>query len=209
MRRLLFVLPLCLFFAPGRPADSAASRVPVPEADINPDDVLPTAEQYEELARTDPIAFLKAGILRYHREVRGYQAVLVKQDAHRRQAAPGGNSQRLVSRRPVQRADALDRRSDRPRRPGPVRQGRERGQDAGSSQKPRRPNARRRRRGSRHRRGRATRGRALQLREFGLKKGSERTLAAWEAALKRGNLKVEYLGVQRRSKNAMAASATC
>jgi hypothetical protein len=32
------------------------------------------------------------------------------------------------------------------------------------------------------------------LPEFGLKKGTERTLAAWTAAQKRGHLKAEYLG---------------
>jgi hypothetical protein len=34
------------------------------------------------------------------------------------------------------------------------------------------------------------------LREFGMKKGTERTLAAWEAAQKRGNLHFEYLGIR-------------
>lgn len=196
MRRLLLILPLCLIFAPSPQLDSAAPRAPVPEAEINPDDALPTAERFVELARTDPIAFLKASILRYQREVRGYQAVLYKQEfiggtlhpfetidvafqdepyglVLRWRGLCIGRADRVLYVKGANGDKMLARPKNRAARMlvGDVVARDTDGADARAAGR-------------------------YSLREFGLKKGSERTLAAWEAAQKRGNLRVEYLGIK-------------
>jgi hypothetical protein len=196
MRRILLILPLCLIVAPSRPAAGPASRAPVPEADVNLTDSLPTSAQLEELARKDVVAFLKACVLRYEKEVKGYQAVLVKQEF------VGGKLN------PVESIDVWFRddpysvlmrwKGDCPARADRALYVRGANDDKTLA----------------HPKNRAARmlvgdvvardtdgpdARAVSrysLREFGLRKGAERTLAAWEAAQKRGTLRAEYLGIQ-------------
>src|SRR5438876_2963892 len=71
-----------LLALPGGAAVSPAPRAaPVPVAEtVTADDALPTAAEMEKLARTDAPAFLRACIRRYDKEVRGYTAVLEKQE---------------------------------------------------------------------------------------------------------------------------------
>lgn len=60
---------------PGRTASVAPSfGGPISDAP------LPTQSEFDELARTDPIAFLNAARTRLHREVRTFKATLVKQE---------------------------------------------------------------------------------------------------------------------------------
>jgi Protein of unknown function (DUF1571) len=196
MRRLLLILPLCLIVAPSRPAAGPASRAPVPGAEVNRSDALPTAKQLEQLAQKDVIAFLKACILRYEKEVRGYQAVLVKQE--------------FISGKlnPVETADVWFRDD-----PFSVLM-RWRGECVGRADRALYVRGANDDKTLAHPKNRAARllvgdvvardtdgpdARAVSrysLREFGLRKGTERTLAAWEAARKRGNLHVEYLGIR-------------
>jgi hypothetical protein len=168
----------------------------VPEADVNPADALPSPTQLEEFARTDPIAFLKACVLRYQREVTGYQAVLIKQERlngklHpaetvnvwfrddpysvllRWQSECAGRADRALYVRGANDDKTLGRPKNRAARMlvGDV-----------VARDPDGPDAR-------------AAGR-YSLREFGIRKGTERTLAAWQTAQKRGDLRVEYLGIQ-------------
>ena len=55
------------------------AQEPEPPA-LDPSAALPPAAKLESLARTNPIGFLKACLLRYRREVQGYRATLLKQE---------------------------------------------------------------------------------------------------------------------------------
>src|SRR5436853_6191064 len=79
MSWFLFAALLAL---PGGAAMSPAPRAaPLPLAEaVTLEDTLPTPEELEKLARTDAPAFLRACIRRYDKEVRGYTAVLEKQE---------------------------------------------------------------------------------------------------------------------------------
>jgi hypothetical protein len=80
MRALLLSLPLCLALAaPGAPP-SAPSAPPEPADAGVGDKPLPDTATLEGLARTDPIAFMRACVRRYDREVKGYRCTLVKQE---------------------------------------------------------------------------------------------------------------------------------
>jgi hypothetical protein len=196
MRRILLILPLCLIVAPSRPAAGPASRGPVPEADVHLGDALPSAKQLEELARNDAIAFLKSCVLRYEKEVQGYQAVLVKQEfvngklnpvetvdvwfrddpysvLMRWQGECPGRADRALYVRGANDDKTLAHPKNRAARMlvGEVVARDTDGPDARAASR-------------------------YSLREFGLRKGTERTLAAWDAARKRGTLHVEYLGIQ-------------
>lgn len=196
MRRLVMILPLCLIMAPERPAAAPASRASVPQAQLKLDDALPTRERLEELARTDPVAFLRACTLRYHREVHGYQAVLSKQELLNGKLYPletvevwfrddpysvllrwrgdcAGRADRALYVRGANDDKTLARPKNRAARMvvGDVVARDTDGPDARAAGR-------------------------YSLREFGLRKGTERTLAAWEAARNRGNLFVEYLGIK-------------
>jgi hypothetical protein len=86
MRRLWVCLPICLVLAPEPlPPDGArAGRTPpAPAARARPADdkaALPDNATMEELARTDPIAFLQNCLRRSDRTVRGYRTTLQKQE---------------------------------------------------------------------------------------------------------------------------------
>lgn len=81
MRRVWICLGICLLVGPDRPAAvSAPDRAfPTWKAD-DKDKRLPTLEEFVELAKTDPVACLKAGVMRYRQEVKCFHATLVKQE---------------------------------------------------------------------------------------------------------------------------------
>jgi hypothetical protein len=84
MRRLLLCLSLCFALSPEPlPRDEQAGRGPSDTPALHgPDDEkpLPDAAAMECLARTDPIAFLENCLRRYNREVQGYRVTLEKQE---------------------------------------------------------------------------------------------------------------------------------
>ena len=198
MRRILWLLFAALLALPGGAAISPAPRaapVPVPEPVTNGDDALPTPAEMEKLGRTDALAFLRSCIRRYEKEVRGYTAVLEKQEflngklgpvevvevAFREEpfsvfmkwkTPPAGRADRALYVEGANDGKTLARPAGRAARflVGIVTRDSD-GPDARSAGR-------------------------YPLPEFGLKKGTERTLAAWSAAQKRGVLKVEYLGVR-------------
>jgi hypothetical protein len=156
---------------------------------------LPDAAGLERLARTDPLAFLEVCLRRYDREVRGYRATLRMQERLRgKEPRPEvidvcfreePFSVLLQWREGVGRAlstlfvrgENNDKLLARPsgllayKLAGIV------------ARDPECPEAR-------------AAGR-YPLTGFGIKIGTQRVLAAWRAARKRGELRVEYLGRQR------------
>jgi hypothetical protein len=79
MFRLLLSWPLWLMLASEAVAFSLPSALPeLPAADDN--SALPDAAGLEQLARTDPVAFMRACLRRYDREVKGYRCNFVKQE---------------------------------------------------------------------------------------------------------------------------------
>ncbi len=171
--------------------DAPVPHDPPPESPVlDTTAALPSAEQLESLARTDPPAFLRACLLRYRKEVRGYRATLVKQERLKGKLGPVETiavafreepfSVLLVWKSPP--AGMADRALYVA------------GQNGGKA---------------------LARGKVFHLihhrdpysadamdagryalPEFGLAKGTERTLAAWQAAADRGALKTEYLGIR-------------
>ncbi|MFO0927156.1 MAG: DUF1571 domain-containing protein [Gemmataceae bacterium] len=87
MHRILLLLPVCALLGCGddRPSRLAAEE-PAVVVDAPALPIDPTrgprldASAMEQLARTDPIAFLERALERYDHEVAGYRAVLVKQE---------------------------------------------------------------------------------------------------------------------------------
>jgi hypothetical protein len=80
MRRLFLCLPLCFVLIP-----DSSSREPQAGPQAFPEvadrgQPLPGSADMEQLARTDPIAFLEDCIRRYDREVKGYYATLRKRE---------------------------------------------------------------------------------------------------------------------------------
>ena len=81
MRRVMFGLAICMLIGPDRPiAVSAPERATPLWSDDDQNKKLPTQQEFDELAKTDPVACLKAGVTRYRREVKGFHATLVKQE---------------------------------------------------------------------------------------------------------------------------------
>jgi hypothetical protein len=79
MRRLLLCLPVCLMFISGLSSTQPGAKTSFRDVDDN-GGPLPSQAAMEELAKTNPIAFLEACIRRYDREVKGYTATLYKQE---------------------------------------------------------------------------------------------------------------------------------
>ena len=199
MRRISWFLFAALLALPGTAAVGPAPRAfptplpePITEGD---DDAVPTPAEMEKLARTDAPAFLRECIRRYEKEVHGYTATLEKQEflagklgpvevvdvAFREEpfsvlmkwkTPPAGRADRALYVEGANDGKTLARPANRAARflVGVV---------ARDSDGPEARSAGR-----------------YPLPEFGLKKATERTLAAWSAAQKRGNLKVEYLGTR-------------
>lgn len=62
---------------------------------------LPTPEQFAELAKTDPVAMLKACVTRYEREVNGFRAVLEKQERLENKLHPSEVVYMAIREKPV------------------------------------------------------------------------------------------------------------
>jgi hypothetical protein len=79
MRFLLLSLPLCLLPAA---EETPRSAPPAPPDTRSVDDgsALPDAAGMERLARTDPIAFMRACLRHYDREIKGYRCTFAKQE---------------------------------------------------------------------------------------------------------------------------------
>jgi len=199
VRRSLWFLFAALLTLPGTAAVGPAPRAyptqlpePITEGE---DDALPTSAEIEKLARSDALAFLRECIRRYEKEVDGYTATLEKQEflngklnpsevvdvAFREEpfsvlmkwkSPPVGRADRALYVEGANDGKTLARPAGRAARflVGIVARDSD-GPDARAAGR-------------------------YPLPEFGLKKGTERTLAAWTDAQKRGNLKVEYLGTR-------------
>jgi hypothetical protein len=197
MRRLLLYLPLCLCMAPSGPPSNAIESSPLLEVK---DDgaTLPDAAGMERLAKNDPIAFLENCLKRYDREVKGYTLIMHKQErikgklqrseeiAVQFQEKPFSvlfdwkEGARLAQKVLYVRGANNDKLVVRPNGLANVFVSTvERdpdGEDAKQSGR-------------------------YPMTEFGLKIATERTLGAWVAAKKRGDLRIEYLG-QKKIKEA-------
>lgn len=200
MQRILFCLPLCLCLASDRPeirpAPSAAAARARQQEIADRNGHVPTSAEMEKEARKDPVAFLEDSIKRYNHDVKAYTGVLQKQEAIGGKINPTETIKFWFREKPfsvlfhwlegARLADAVeylegendDKLLVRPRGiaarllAGDVLLRDVNGPDARSS-------------------GRYT------LDEFGIKKGTERTLAAWKAAQDRNALDVDYLGVKK------------
>jgi hypothetical protein len=193
MRRLLLSLPLCFLPATDGALRSAPPSPPEPKA-AGDNAPLPDAAALERLARTDPIAFMRACLRRYDRDVKGYRCTFVKQERL------GGKLQRsevvdvsfredpfsvlfdwregarLASRVLYVKGQNNDQLLVKPagwrgRLVSSVSRDPE-GADAKESSR-------------------------YPMTQFGLKKGLERALAAWGAAEKEGSLKYDYRGKRK------------
>jgi hypothetical protein len=205
MRRLFLLLPLCCVLAPeGLPrADDSGRPAPAKLAKVADDGkALPDQSAMEKLARTDPLAFLENCLKRYDREVKGYTATLQKQERVR------GKLQRTeviaVAFREKPFSVLMDwKKGERRAKKTLYVEGENDNQllvlPAGLA-------------GlvgvvSRDPRGEAVRDAArYPPTEFGSKIGMQKTLAAWQSASKRGDLKVRFLG-ERKVKE--AGDRTC
>jgi hypothetical protein len=190
MRRFLACLALLLLFAqwPPTKVHLAGSSEPRPAAaDKSP---LPGKADMERLARTNPVGFLEQCLRRYDRDVRGYTAILRKQERIDGKLQKTEVIEVAFRERPYSvylhwlenphQADALayvegENGGNMLVRPslGLLRslivQRDPEGDEVRQS-------------------GRYT------LKQFGIKKGMERTLAGWRAAQKKGELHVAYEG---------------
>ncbi len=101
MKRYLLYLPVCLIGIPLLVALLAARHSPptdLPTAGgpandptavrVSDKGELPSADELEKLAKSDPIAFLEDCLRRYQREVKGYRCVMQKQERIRARLYP-------------------------------------------------------------------------------------------------------------------------
>lgn len=192
MRRLLLGLPVCLVFISGlsskEPPSSTHYR---PVADNGKP--LPSEAAMERLARTDPIAFLETCIRRYDRQVKGFTATLRKQERI------DGKLERsevidvafredpfsvlMIWKEGARRASATLYVKGKNKDQILVRPA---GLLSVAGIVMRDPNGSDAKKGGRY-----------ALTEFGIKIGTQRTLASWERARKDNNLHVEFLGEKR------------
>jgi hypothetical protein len=190
MRRLLFCLPLCLLMAPNGPRCARPSSVTALAEVTDDGSALPAEAQMKRLAETDPVAFLEACIRRYNREVKGYHCTLHKQERLDGKLQPSEEiavdfreepfsvlmdwkeGAQLAQKTLYVKGENKDRMLVKGTGllafAGVV----ERDTDS--------PDAKRSSRYS--------------ITEFGIKVGSERTLASWKQAVKDNALHVEFLG---------------
>jgi hypothetical protein len=198
MRRLLLCLSLCFALSPEplpRDEQAATSRSDTSALRDVPDDdrPLPDAAAMERLARTDPIAFLENCLRRYNREVQGYRVALEKQERLNGVLQPRevleadfreqpfsvllkwdkgkGPAERVLYVRGENGDKMLVLPAGLARLVGIVR---------------RDPNGPEARKAGRY-----------PITEFGIKIGTERTLASWVKARREDALHVAYLGAQR------------
>jgi hypothetical protein len=90
LKRLLFCLCVCLLLAPGDTLPSRPGQeAPEFETVVDDGSVLPSHEEMTRLAKENPIAFLRWGLVRLDREVQGYRVVFRKHEKVRgRQLEP-------------------------------------------------------------------------------------------------------------------------
>src|SRR5262249_31370191 len=155
------------------------------------DDALPTPAEIEKLARSDALAFLRECIRRYEKEVDSYMATLEKQEFLNGKLNPSEVVQAALREEPfsvlMKWTTPPVGRADRALYVEGANDGKTLARPAGRAARflvgivardSDGPDAR-------------AAGR-YPLPEFGLKKGTERTLAAWTAAQKHGKLKVAF-----------------
>jgi len=198
MQRIILCLPLCLCLGSDRRAEPPALPTAVVRADVVKDNggELPTAAEFEKLAKLDPIAFLEAALRRYAREVKSYSLTMQKQERLAGKLHPTEViAVRFVEKphsvqftwvegaRLAERALYVEGENDgkmlaRPRGvaarlvAGDIVSRDVAGPDARQSGR-------------------------LTLNEFGLKKATERILVSWKKAKEAGDLQVEYQGIQK------------
>ena len=171
--------------------ESTPPHDPPPESPVLDTSVAPpSADQLEYLARTDPVGFLRACLLRYRREVNGYVCTLQKQERLNGTLGPVETitvgfreepfSVLLIWQTPP--AGMADRALYVA------------GQNAGKAL------ARGRYLHIVHHRdpysSEAMSASRYALPEFGMAKGTERSIDAWEKAAANGKLHVEYVGLR-------------
>ncbi len=192
MRHSILCLPVCLLFL----SDSSNRDLPASttfEAIADAGKALPSNDEMERLAKNDPIAFLQWCIRRYDREVKGYTATLRKQERIDGRIEPSEMIDVAFREEPfgvrmrwkegARRASALlyvkgENRDQLLIRPNGI--------FSVAGVVPRDPNGSDAKKGGRY-----------PVPEFGIKIGTQRTLASWEKARKDKALHVEYLGVEK------------
>jgi hypothetical protein len=163
---------------------------PLESPQLDTSEQLPSPERLAALAQNDPVAFLRACLLRYRKEVHGYRALLVKQERLNGKVGPIETIAVTFREEPFSVLLAWKTppagMADRALYVA--------GQNSGKAlargklmhivhhRDPYSPDA-------------MAAGR-YAMPDFGIAKGTERTLAAWQAAQDRGSLKVEYLGIR-------------
>jgi hypothetical protein len=199
MHRLLICLPICLCLGPHyQEAADTPAKPTAPRADVVKDNgtALPKPDEMEGLAKNDVLAFFEQTLRRFGREVKGYSAVLQKQEKIDGKIYPTEVIDVRVREKPyaiymawksgTRQAERVlyaegengDKLLARPSGAlaravaGDVVSRDVEGPEARSSGR-------------------------YSLKEAGLKRAAERTLVDWKAALEAGKLKVEYLGIKR------------
>jgi hypothetical protein len=195
MGRLLVCLPLCLLVQPdGQPPARLPERAALATV-VDPGGKLPEEAAMVQLAQTDPIAFIRWSLIRYDREVTsGYRTNFIKQERIAGKLNPSEDitvdfrekpfSVLFCYKTPVRAKRVLYVKPDNDK-------GKLVAQLAGAAsllisiveRDPDGPDARA---SSRY-----------AIYDFGIKVGSQRTLAAWEAAKKEGTLRLEFLGEKK------------
>ncbi len=194
MLRVLFCLPVCLALAPHPLPHAGLEWGGTALAGVADDGArLPTDAQMEKLAKTDPIAFLENCLKRYDRDVKGYQTTLIKQERLGGKLQPTEvidvqfredpfsvlftwkEGLRLARRVLYVKGKYNDQLIVKPS-----------GLAALIGTVERDPNGADAKNSGRY-----------PLPEFGIKIGTQRTLAAWKAAAKEGALHVEFLGERK------------
>lgn len=194
----LICLPVCLCMAPNYPEDSPAAKSAGPHEDVVKDDgsALPTAKEMDVLAEKDVLRFMEQSLRRYAREVKGYSGTFQKQEFVKGKLYPTEvmairfretpHSVYMEWKKGTQQAERVlyvegendDKLLARPAGAlartvvGDVVSRDVEGPDA--------------RAGNRY-----------TLKEFGLKRTTERTLVDWRAARKEGDFQVEYQGKKK------------
>jgi hypothetical protein len=193
--RLLLCLSLCLAVGPHDPPAAAPSEAP-PLAVVRDDgSALPDGAAMERLARTDPVAFLETCLRRYDREVRGYTTTFHKHERIGGEWGPDEVIDVAFRDKPLSVRFEWLKGAGRAARTLYVKgenddqllvrpSGRLAYRVAGIvTRDPDGPQARA---ASRY-----------PMTTFGIKIGTQRVLAAWQAARKQDALHVEYLGKEK------------
>lgn len=186
-----------MLVGPDRPACVSAPERTLSVMRVDDKDTaLPSPEQFTELAKSDPLACLKAGITRYRREVKGFYATLIKQERIRNKLYPEETIEIWYRDDPhsvlmqwksdsIGQADRVlyvDGANDNQLLARPKNALARRLVGGTISRDPEGSEARQSSR--------------VSIKESGLCKAAEKVLEAWEQGKADGELHVEYLGVQ-------------